>query len=121
MSEENLDAFWRGADAFKREDLEEILGLVDPEVVWEPLRAATEGAFVGHEGIRRFWADTVETFDHFSPTTQTSGTSATAFSQLGRSGCAEGEAASRPMSRQPPSSNTGVEWCGDTRTMGRSG
>jgi ketosteroid isomerase-like protein len=28
-----------------------------------PLRAATEGSFVGHEGLRRFLADTIEIFE----------------------------------------------------------
>ena len=39
--------------------------MVDPDLVFEPLRAATEGAYVGHNGIMRFWADTEETFELF--------------------------------------------------------
>jgi hypothetical protein len=33
----------------------------------EPLRTATEGTYVGHRGVRRFLADTAETFDIFRP------------------------------------------------------
>ena len=38
------------------------------ETVFEPLRAQTEGAFVGTAGMRRFLADTAETFDLFKAT-----------------------------------------------------
>jgi ketosteroid isomerase-like protein len=65
MSEENVDVFRRGADAANRGDAEEFLREVHPDGVFEPLRAATEGAYVGHDGIRRFWADTEETFELF--------------------------------------------------------
>jgi ketosteroid isomerase-like protein len=36
--------------------------------LFEPLRAQTEGAFVGPEGMRRFLADTAEAFDLFKAT-----------------------------------------------------
>jgi ketosteroid isomerase-like protein len=52
-------------DAINRGDAPVTLGLVDEETVFEPLRAATEGAYVGPEGMRRFLADTAETFDVF--------------------------------------------------------
>jgi ketosteroid isomerase-like protein len=65
MSQENVDTFLRGADAVCRGEVDTIPELSHPEVVFEPLRAATEGAFVGHAGMRRFLADTMETFDRF--------------------------------------------------------
>ena len=65
MSQENVDAFRRNADAISRGDGEAILVTIHPEAVIEPLRAATEGAYVGHEGARRFFVDTVETFEVF--------------------------------------------------------
>ena len=65
MSEENVDVFRRGAEAANRADTEEFSRMVDPDLVFEPLRAATEGAYVGHNGILRFWADTEETFELF--------------------------------------------------------
>jgi hypothetical protein len=48
-----------------RLDAEALLDMVSEETVFEPLRSQTEGAFVGPEGMRRFLADTAETFDLF--------------------------------------------------------
>ncbi len=67
MSQEMVDAFRRGTDAMNRGELD-IAALVHPEVVFEPLRSRTEGAFVGHEGMRRFLDDTAEMFDVFKVT-----------------------------------------------------
>ena len=53
------------ADAVNSGDTERVLACVDPEIRFEPLRAGTEGAFVGHEGMRRFLQDTQESFDLF--------------------------------------------------------
>jgi ketosteroid isomerase-like protein len=64
MSQEIVDAFRRGADAINAGGLE--LESIHPEVVFEPLRSRTEGAFVGHEGMRRFVADTAEMFELFN-------------------------------------------------------
>ena len=65
MSQQNVEAFLRGADAINRGDVVDIPQLVHPEVVFEPLRSGTEGAFVGHDGMRRFLADTEEMFEIF--------------------------------------------------------
>jgi ketosteroid isomerase-like protein len=65
MGSDNIEAFLRGVDAINRGDLTVTLDLIEEETVFEPLRAATEGAFVGTEGMRRFLADTAETFDLF--------------------------------------------------------
>ena len=65
MSQEIVDAFQRGTDAINRGELD-IAELVHPEVVFEPLRSRTEGAFVGHEGMRRFVDDTEEMFEVFN-------------------------------------------------------
>ncbi len=64
MSQEIVDAFRRGTDAINRGELD-IAELIHPDVVFEPLRSRTEGAFVGHEGMRRFIADTEEMFEVF--------------------------------------------------------
>ena len=63
MSQEIVDAFRRGTDAINRGelDIEELI-----HVVFEPLRSRTEGPFVGHEGMRRFVADTAEMFEVFN-------------------------------------------------------
>jgi ketosteroid isomerase-like protein len=65
MSQETVDAFRRGTDAINRGDLD-IAAAIHPEVVLEPLRSRTEGAFEGHEGMRRFVADTEEMFEVFN-------------------------------------------------------
>lgn len=67
MAGGNVDLFLRGAEAIGRGDESLIAEIIHPDVVFEPQRAATEGAFLGHEGIRRFIADNAETFDVFEP------------------------------------------------------
>ena len=61
----HIQAFLRGVDAINRLDATTVLALTHEECVFEPLRAQTEGAFVGHDGMRRFLADTAETFNLF--------------------------------------------------------
>lgn len=51
----------------QRGDADASLEIVHPDVVIEPLRAATEGVFVGHAGVREFFDDTASTFDLFEP------------------------------------------------------
>ena len=65
MSQEIVDAFRRGTDAINRGELD-IPELVHPEVVFEPQRSRTEGAFVGHDGMRHFVTDTAEMFEVFN-------------------------------------------------------
>jgi hypothetical protein len=66
MSQENVDAFRRGADAISAGEVD-IPTMVHPEVVFEPLRSGTEGPYVGHEGMRRFLDDTEDMFEIFQP------------------------------------------------------
>jgi ketosteroid isomerase-like protein len=68
MAPEHVEAFLRGVDAINRVDVPAVLEVVYEETVFEPLRSATEGAFVGPEGMRRFLADTAETFELFKAT-----------------------------------------------------
>jgi ketosteroid isomerase-like protein len=65
LTPEHIQAFLRGVDAINRFDATAVLALTHEECVFEPLRSQTEGAFVGHEGMRRFLADTAETFGLF--------------------------------------------------------
>jgi ketosteroid isomerase-like protein len=55
-------------EAVNSGDAERVLGFADPEIRFEPLRAGTEGAFIGHEGLRRFMEDTRESFELFEAT-----------------------------------------------------
>jgi ketosteroid isomerase-like protein len=61
----NTELFLRGADSFTRGDEAAIVQVVDEGIEFEPLRAATEGTFTGHEGIRAFLRDTRESFERF--------------------------------------------------------
>jgi ketosteroid isomerase-like protein len=65
MSQENVEVVRRLTDAAGRKDLQAALELVHPELEWIPRRAATEGAYHGHEGFERFFADTNESFELF--------------------------------------------------------
>jgi ketosteroid isomerase-like protein len=67
MSEENVEAFRRGTDALERGTVDAALldELIDPDVIFEPLRAPMSGTYRGHDGIRQFIADTAESFDVF--------------------------------------------------------
>ncbi len=65
MSQQNVDAFRRVSDAINRGDAEAALAETHAEIVFEPQRTATEGAYLGHEGVRRWLADTAATFEFF--------------------------------------------------------
>lgn len=65
MSQDDVEAGGLFVDAVNNGDREATLRLVHPEVIFEPLRSATEGGFRGREGIERFLTDTAQTFELF--------------------------------------------------------
>jgi ketosteroid isomerase-like protein len=67
MSQENVALFWEGIDAMRRGDVEAMLDGMGEDVVWIAARSAVEGAYHGHEGLRRFLADNAENFEVFEP------------------------------------------------------
>jgi ketosteroid isomerase-like protein len=67
MSQENVETVRRHLDAVGREDYPAALACLDSDLEWIPHRAATEGAYHGHEGWEQFVADTWENFDVFEP------------------------------------------------------
>ena len=67
MSQENVERFWKGIDAFRRGDIEAFLHAASEDVVWIAARSAVEGAYHGHAGLRRFLADNAENFEVFEP------------------------------------------------------
>ena len=67
MSSADVETFLRGADGIARLDADAVLEALHEDAVFEPPRAATEGAYIGHEGMRRFLEDTAETFEVFEP------------------------------------------------------
>jgi ketosteroid isomerase-like protein len=50
--------------AFNARDIDALLAGYDPEVEWWPLRSATEGPYRGHDGVRKWIAETDELFEH---------------------------------------------------------
>ena len=65
MSQENVDRFVEGTEAFNRGDVDAWLERYDTEVVFEPQVAAVDGASVGHDGLRAFAATIGDVYDQF--------------------------------------------------------
>lgn len=65
MSHENVELFHRGNTAINRGDVEYAMRHSTEDVVFVVARSAVEGPFVGHEGVRKFFADTAENFELF--------------------------------------------------------
>jgi ketosteroid isomerase-like protein len=67
MSEENVEAFKRGFEAFDRRDMDAMLEELDPAVEWHPAAqaglAGEATAFRGREEVRKGLQDLVEAFD----------------------------------------------------------
>jgi ketosteroid isomerase-like protein len=70
MSQENLDAFSRGTDAFNRRDFEAWLAELDPDVEWQsalPVLLTTGGGvYRGHEGLREMLRELDEALDELT-------------------------------------------------------
>ena len=64
MAGEELEAFRRGTELINAGD-PAVADEVHEDAVFEPLRAQTEGAYIGREGMLRFLTDTDETFERF--------------------------------------------------------
>jgi len=56
MSQENVENFKRGLDAYNRRDLDALMETLDPDVEWHPALAVLLGGeqtvFRGHQGVR---------------------------------------------------------------------
>jgi ketosteroid isomerase-like protein len=57
VSEDNVEILCAAIEAFARRDLPGLLRYADPEIEFEPQLAALEGSYSGHDGVRRFFAD----------------------------------------------------------------
>jgi ketosteroid isomerase-like protein len=59
MSQENVELFKKGIEAYNRRDIEAMLVIWHPDAVWYPFTAQVEGddAYHGHEGLRQWWAN----------------------------------------------------------------
>jgi ketosteroid isomerase-like protein len=66
MSQENVENYRRGLDAFNERDLDAFLALADPEVVLRSRLLTVEGgSYQGHEGARRWWESLLAAFPDF--------------------------------------------------------
>jgi ketosteroid isomerase-like protein len=65
MSQENVELFHRVNAAINAGDVEYAVRQTTEDVVLIAARSAVEGAFVGHDGVRRFFADNAENFEQF--------------------------------------------------------
>jgi ketosteroid isomerase-like protein len=63
MSQENVDRALQAVDAFNRRDLDSVLALVDREV--EFMVVAPDGPYYGHDGVRKWWRDLLDTIPDF--------------------------------------------------------
>jgi uncharacterized protein len=62
MAEADVDVLRRFVAALNGGDVEATVEVFDREVIFEPRRASVQGAYIGHDGIREWLADTKESF-----------------------------------------------------------
>jgi SnoaL-like domain len=60
-----VEIFKQCVDALNRVDMPEISRLVDPEIVFVPMRAAVTGPYIGHAGMEEFLADNDDKYEYF--------------------------------------------------------
>ena len=65
MSSANVEVCRRLVEAVNRGDTEGVLADMDEQVEFIPRRAALEGVFRGHRGVRDYLAETAKNFDHY--------------------------------------------------------
>ena len=65
MSQENVDRFRAGVDAYNRGDVERWLEDYHPDAVVEPQIAALEGEYSGLDDLRRLFADIADSWEVF--------------------------------------------------------
>jgi len=63
--DDNVENFKQCVDALNRVDREEIRRLVDPGIVFVPMRAAVTGAYIGHAGLEEFLLDNEDKYEYF--------------------------------------------------------
>jgi ketosteroid isomerase-like protein len=68
LSKENLEIVRRAWDAWERGDWDPLYAFYDPDVVWDAstLRGPIAGIYHGHEGVRRYFRDWLESFEAHS-------------------------------------------------------
>jgi ketosteroid isomerase-like protein len=65
MSQDNVEAFRQTAEAISQGAVEAALALVAEDAVVKAARSAVQGDYLGHDGVRQFFADNAESFEVF--------------------------------------------------------
>ena len=65
MSQENVELLRLGFDVWNRHDLDTALAGSHADVEITPIRGPAATTYRGHEGMRRFWDDIIDTFPDF--------------------------------------------------------
>ena len=65
MSQENVETIRRCDAAISRGDVDSFLLGIHPDVEFIPRRAAVQGTYHGHDGMRKYIAENAESFDLF--------------------------------------------------------
>jgi ketosteroid isomerase-like protein len=68
MSQENVEVVRQSLEAFAGGDLDEMLSYIDPEVEFQSaiIGGAEGNVFRGHDGFRRWYAESVESFEELT-------------------------------------------------------
>jgi ketosteroid isomerase-like protein len=69
MAEENVQFVQRSFDAIGRGDVEALLELYDPDVIFLPLTGTQveSGGYRGHAGVRAYFAEVADVWDKIRP------------------------------------------------------
>ena len=65
MSQENVETVRRAWEAWERGEWEPLYALYHPDIVWDAsaLRGPIAGVYHGHEGVRRYFGEWLESFE----------------------------------------------------------
>ena len=66
MSQENVELAYRTYDAVNRRDLDALLALMDDDVEAGSRLVHVEGAYHGHDGVRRWWENVFAVWPDYS-------------------------------------------------------
>ena len=71
MSKENLEIVRRVWEAAERRDTEALFALYDPAITWESCYGPLSGVYRGHDGVRQFFRDWMESIEGFQAHAET--------------------------------------------------
>ena len=74
MSEANVEVVRRLWNAVDRGEMEAVFALYDPAIVWENHTggpAELQGTYHGHEGVRQWFRQWLQSFENFRPLAET--------------------------------------------------